>query len=111
MKVLFLTSEGFDTPNSINHLCQTLIEDLLKAGISVHSISSHKTGQYPDIPDILLKHDNFTYNIIRRKTLDKNSFVKRYLDEIKYAFLARRIWIKNKNNYDAVIPIKSEFSL
>lgn len=40
MKILFLTSEGFDTPNSINHLCETLLEDALKSGLEVHCISS-----------------------------------------------------------------------
>ena len=62
MKILFLTSEGFDTPNSINHLCETLLEDILKSGIEVHSISSHKTGQYADIPEQLLKYEGFTYD-------------------------------------------------
>ena len=69
MKILFLTSEGFDTPNSINHLCATLLEDILKSGIEVYSISSHKSGQYSDIPECLLNYENFSYDII---VYDKN---------------------------------------
>lgn len=103
MKILFLTSEGFDTPNSINHLCTTLLEDALKLGIEVHSISSHKSGQYADIPEVLLKYPNFTYDIIQRKNVNKNNFVKRYLDEIKYAFQAKKIWKKQRYTYDAVL--------
>ena len=103
MKILFLTSEGFDTPNSINHLCTTLLEDALKSGIEVHSISSHKSGQYADIPEVLLKYPNFTYDIIQRKNVNKNNFVKRYLDEIKYAFQAKKIWKKQRHTYDAVL--------
>lgn len=103
MRILFLTSEGFDTPNSINHLCATLIEDILESGISVHSISSHKTGEYKDIPDDLMQYDNFSYDIIRRKKINKNNFVKRYIDEIKYAFKAKKLWMKQKNEFDAVI--------
>lgn len=103
MRILFLTSEGFDTPNSINHLCATLIEDILKSGISVHSISSHKTGQYKDIPDNLMQFDNFSYDIIKRKKINKNNFVKRYVDEIKYAFKAKKLWMKQKDEFDAVI--------
>lgn len=103
MKILFLTSEGFDTPNSINHLCETLIEDLLRAGIYVHSISSHITGQYADIPEQLKEYEGFTYDIIHRKKIDKNKFIKRYVDEVYYAFRAKRIWIKQKNEYDAVL--------
>lgn len=103
MKILFLTSEGFDTPNSINHLCATLLEDILKSGISVHSISSHKTGQYSDIPNHLLPYANFSYSIINRKEVNRNNFILRYLDEIKYAFKAKKIWLKYKNSIDAVL--------
>ena len=95
MKIMFLTSEGFDTPNSINHLCETLLEDLLRSGVSVYSISSHTTGTYQDIPASLLQYENFEYDIIHRKRIDKNNFVKRYLYEIKYVFQARKLW-KNK---------------
>lgn len=103
MRILFLTSEGFDTPNSINHLCATLIEDILKSGISVHSISSHKTGQYKDIPDNLMQFDNFSYDIIKRAKINKNNFVKRYIDEIKYVFKAKKLWMRQKNEFDAII--------
>ncbi len=103
MKILFLTSEGFDTPNSTNHLTETLLEDFLKKGIEVHSISSHKTGTYEDIPESLLKYPNFSYDIVNREIIDKNNFVKRYIDEVKYAFRARKIWKKNKKSYDAVL--------
>lgn len=105
MKILFLTSEGFDTPNSTNHLAETLLEDFLKRGIEVHSITSHKTGTYADIPESLLAYvgAGFTYDIINRENIDKNNFVKRYLDEVKYAFTARKIWKKHKGEYDAVL--------
>lgn len=103
MKILFLTSEGFDTPNSINHLCETLLEDALKSGLEVHCISSHKTGQYADIPAELLQYPNFTYDIIQRKNVNKNNFIKRYLDEVQYAFQARKIWKKQGHTYDAVL--------
>ena len=105
MKILFLTSEGFDTPNSTNHLAETLLEDLLDKGIEIHSITSHKTGTYKDIPDSLLKYigRGFSYDIVVRDNIDKNNFVKRYLDEIKYAFNARKVWKKHKGEYDAVL--------
>ena len=105
MKILFLTSEGFDTPNSTNHLAETLLEDLLKKGIEVHSVTSHKTGTYSDVPDTLLKYvdSGFTYDIVNRDNIDKNNFVKRYLDEIKYAFNAKKVWKNHKGEYDAVL--------
>jgi glycosyltransferase involved in cell wall biosynthesis len=103
MKILFLTSEGFDTPNSINHLCESLIEDILKSGIKVHLISSHKTGKYADIPESLLKYQGLKYDIVHRKMIDKNNFVKRYLDEVKYAFRAMALWRKHRSEYDAIL--------
>lgn len=103
MKILFLSSEGFDTPNSINHLCETLIEDILLSGIEVHSITSHKTGEYDDIPQSLMTKAGFSYDIIRRKKINRNNFVLRYLDEIRYAFSARKIWNKKRREFDAVI--------
>lgn len=103
MKILHLTSEGFDTPNSTNHLIMTLMEDILESGIEVHSISSHKTGTYDDIPENLLGKPGFSYDIINRKNINKNNFVKRYLDELQYAFKAKKIWKKHKGEYDAVL--------
>lgn len=103
MRILFLTSEGFDTPNSINHLCETLLEDALKAGIQVHSISSHKSGEYADVPAALLQYPGFTYDIIPRKKENRNNFVKRYINEVRYAFQARKIWKKQAGQYDAVL--------
>ena len=105
MKILFLTSEGFDTPNSTNHLAETLLEDFLKKGIEVHSITSHKTGTYSDIPESLLKYEavGFAYDVIHRDNIDRNNFVKRYLDEVKYAFTAKKVWKKHKGEYDAVV--------
>ena len=84
MKILFLTSEGFDTPNSTNHLAETLLEDMLKKGIEIHSITSHKTGTYKDIPESLLKYigRGFSYDIVVRDNVDKNNFVKRFIGKI-----------------------------
>ena len=102
MKILFLTSEGFDTPNSINHLCSTLLEDILNSGIEVYSISSHRSGIYSDIPDKLKTHKRFSYDIIPRKNIDKNNFLFRYIDEIKYAFQAMQKW-RIHSDIDAVL--------
>lgn len=103
MNILFITSEGYDTPNSINHLCMTLVEDVLKNGISVHSISSHKTGTYDDMPPQLLQYAHYTYDIIPRKNIDKNRFVHRYLDELHYVFAAKKLWKKKKCGFDMVL--------
>lgn len=103
MQILFITSEGFDTGHSTSHLAATLLEDIAKSGIDVYSITSHKTGEYEDIPDRLLKLENFRYSIIKRKIINKNNFVIRYLDELKYVFSAFKIWRKLTKEIDLVL--------
>lgn len=44
MKILFLMVDGFDTPTSINQLIETLLCDILDAGIQVHMVSGRKGG-------------------------------------------------------------------
>lgn len=103
LNILLLTAEGFDTPNSINHLLMTLTEDILHAGHQLVLVSSHKTGQYEDTPSILKGYQNLTHHVIRRKIIDKNSFVRRYIDEVRFALSAWRIWRKEAKNVDAVV--------
>lgn len=102
MNIMFLTCDGFDTPNSVNHLSMTIIEDLLKANNNVYLVCSHKKGIYKDIPDILKEKKGFTYDIVKRKDINKNNFVKRYLDDFLYVFKAMKYWRKKKNSIDAV---------
>ncbi|NLG02973.1 MAG: glycosyltransferase family 4 protein, partial [Clostridia bacterium] len=103
MKVMLLTSEGFDTPNSINHLLIALAEDILRNGNDLYLISSHKTGTYPDTPAILNEYTRFSHSVISRKIIDKNNFLLRYFDEVKYVFSTFKVWIKRKRQIEIVI--------
>lgn len=104
MKILFLTSEGFDTPNSNNHLSMTLIEDILDAGIGIHLVSRcKKESDGTDcVPVSLINNPIFSHDAVERSQIDKNRFVRRYLDGVKFAFDARKKWIKRKD-IDAVL--------
>ena len=101
MKVLYFFGAGFDKPNPSRHLMEAMVEDTLKAGIDVHVISSHTTGQDADMPEKFLDHPNFSYNIVKRKNVERHSFVKRYLNGIKYAGACRRP-LKRVSDYDIV---------
>lgn len=103
MRIMFLTSEGFDTPNSINHLVTQLCEDILKAQHKLYIVSSHKTGTYSDTPAVLERYDNLVHDVITRKLIDKNKFVRRYLDEVRYALKACKQWRKRKGQIDIVV--------
>lgn len=103
MNIMLLTSEGFDTPNSINHLLISLCEDIMLSKHNLYLVSSHKTGIYSDIPSSLRKYDNLSYDIIRRKSIDRNKFVKRYLDEVWFCIRAMKKWYKKRKEMDVVV--------
>lgn len=97
MKILYITAEGFDTPNPNNQMAEVMIRDFLQSGHSVHLIQSHRKGVNPDIPDSLEGKLNFTVDTINRNVVDKTNFIKRYLNDVKYAFSAMKYWKKVKD--------------
>ena len=96
MRVMYFGFEGFDNPNGTNHLAISLIDEMLNDGIEVFLLNSHTKGIDSDIPNILLNRKGFTYKIIDRGNVDKNNFIQRYLNGIKYAFKAIRYWKEEK---------------
>ncbi|WP_010175473.1 hypothetical protein [Bacillus coahuilensis] len=103
MKVMYLTAEGFDTPNPNNQLAMTMIDDFLNAGIEVYMVASHRKGINPDIPKVLQNRKGFSYDIVDRPVVDKTNFIKRYLEEMTYAFKAMNQWKKHKKDVDIVL--------
>lgn len=86
MKVLYITMDGFDTASPNNQMAEQLIDGFLKLGHSVHLIQSERKHEYDKLPKTLVDREGLTSNTLPRKIIDKNNFVKRYLDEVKYAF-------------------------
>lgn len=97
MKILFITAEGFDTPNPNNQMAETMIRAFCEAGHQVHLVQSHRKGINPDLPDSLKVLPNLTCDTIVRKVVDKSRFVKRYLNDSHYALQAIRHWVKVKD--------------
>ncbi len=97
MKILFITAEGFDTPNPNNQMAETMINGFLDSGNSVHLIQSHRNGFNQDIPASLKGKEKFTCDTIVRKVVDKTNFIKRYLNDFHYAFQAMKYWKKVKD--------------
>ena len=94
MKILYITAEGFDTPNPNNQMAEVMIRDFLRNGHSVHLVQSHRKGVNPDIPKSLEDAPNLTVDTIVRKVVDKTNFIKRYLNDVKYVFSAMKYWKK-----------------
>ena len=103
-KILFLMVDGFDTPTSINQLIETLICDILDAGIEVHMVAGRKGGALPDVPDSLLSRKGFTYDVVDRgKAVDKSNFVKRFFNDFAYISKAKSKWEKVINRVDCAL--------
>ena len=100
-KILFICTEGFDTPGPSNHLISTLIEDLLEDGFQIALVQSSRQKVNEEIPENLKGKLNFESITIDRKVISKNSFVKRYIEEASYHFRAFKRWRKVKD-IDAV---------
>jgi len=103
MKIMYFAFEGFDTQNGTNHLALSMMDHFLRSGAEVYLVSSHSKGVSNDIPDLLENRHGFTYDIVKRRDVDKRSFIKRYLDGIKYAFDCKKRWIKHVDSIDVVI--------
>ncbi|WMX54281.1 glycosyltransferase family 4 protein [Peribacillus sp. R9-11] len=99
--ILFICTEGFDTPGPSNHLISSLIEDMLEGGFKVTLIQSRRTKINDDLPETLKNKEHLSVNIVDRKIIEKNSFILRYLEEASYAFRCFKIWKKTKD-IDAV---------
>lgn len=97
MKILYITAEGFDTPNPNNQMAEIMIREFLHSGHSVHLIQSHRRGVNLDIPKSLENEPNLVVDTIVRKVVDKTNFIKRYLNDVKYAFSAMKYWKKVKD--------------
>ena len=103
MKIMYLTAEGFDTPNPNNQLVMTMLDDFLSYGIGVYLVQSHKTGTYDDIPNCLKDKAGLTYDIIQRPVINKTNFIKRYLDELKYLWRAKKRWEIGGRDVDLIL--------
>lgn len=103
MRVMYFAFEGFDNPNGTNHLAIKMIDYLLSQGIEVYLLSSHSKGIDDDIPDILKNREGFAYDIVNRSVVNKQNFIQRYFDGIKYAYDCKKKWRPQKDKIDAVI--------
>lgn len=100
-KLLFICTEGFDTPGPSNHLISSLLEDLLESDYKITLIQSRKNQTDDDLPYTLKNQTNLYVENIERKTIKKSSFVYRYFEEAWYSFRCFKKW-KALKDVDAV---------
>ena len=97
MKILYITAEGFDTPNPNNQMAEVMIRDYLDNGYKVHLIQSHRKGINPDIPEGIAQREGFTCDTIVRRVVDKTKLLKRYYNDVSYAFKTIKYWRRVKD--------------
>ena len=97
MKILYVTMDGFDTPGPNNQMAEVMINDFLDNGYDVHLVQSRRKRIFPDIPASLENKKGLTVDIVDMEVIDKTNFIKRYIDDVKYAFQAMRYWRKVKD--------------
>ncbi len=102
MRILIYMDNGFDTHGPSLHLYKSLIIDLLRAGHIVHMLSSHSTGQNPDVPEEFKQFSGFSNELIPRKVVDKKKFAKRYLYGVKYSFDSIP-FLKKQKDFDVMM--------
>lgn len=97
MKILFLLNIGFDTQGASVHLLEAVIEKALTKGYQVHTIQKNTTGKQLDVPTALMGYDSYSYDAIKVNEVRKQSFVKRYLVDIKYALSCIKYYKRHKD--------------
>lgn len=102
MRILFVLDSGFDTYGPSLHLYKALLEDLLKAGHTIHLIESVSTRKDPVIPETLENHPNFSYELIPIAIVKKSHFALRYLAGVQYCFRTIPSLKKCKGKFDVV---------
>lgn len=93
-KILFICTEGFDTPGPSNHLISSLIEDTLDSGMKVDLIQSRRKKLNAEIPNNLKNKEGFNVRTVDRRIIEKSNFVSRYVEEALYSFRCFNIWRK-----------------
>lgn len=97
MKILFITAEGFDTPNPNNQMAECMLGGFLDAGYQIHLIQSHRKGIHEDIPASLRGRAGLTVDTVVRKPVNKSNFVRRYFNDVHYAFQSKKYWRRVKD--------------
>lgn len=111
MKILFFITSSMEIPSPSWHLMKALMEDTLKAGISIHAIQRHfPNSKMLPFPKTILNHELFSYSQINDKVIDRRDFVGRYLNGLTYSIRSSGVYRKN-NDFDMVFVQSAATSL
>lgn len=111
MRLLYLTSVGFDTPSANNHLAESFINSMLDQGLEVHLIAGRRSGENPDVPASLSGRRGLTASILERGVVDKTKLAKRLANEIRFVRSIKGVVRKECGNVDVALVQSSPLAL
>ncbi len=111
MRLLYLTSTGFDTPSANNHLAESFINAMLDSGLEVHLVAGRRSGENPDVPASISGRQGFTATIVDRGTVDKTKLAKRLGNEIRFVRDVRGAIREEAGNVDVALVQSSPLAL
>lgn len=111
MRLLYLTSTGFDTPSANNHLAESFLGAMLDSGIDVHLVAGRRSGEDSDVPASLAERPHFTTAIVQRGTVDKTKMMPRIANELRFAFRTIRALRNERNKVDVALVQSSPLGL
>lgn len=112
MNILYFASVDFyQKPNPSFHLMHSMITDLLESKNKINYVGLALEGIEQHIPIEFINNPNFSYNLIDMPNTKKSSFVKRYIDGIKYAVAAKKHIKKIINDSDVIFIQSSPTAL
>lgn len=98
MKVLFWMFTGFDQHTTSEHLLVAILEQLCRAGHTVHIVQKGTGGPLPAIPRAVAAC-GVTTDVIPFRAAAKGNFAARYLRELQYVRDCKKVL---RPGYDAV---------
>lgn len=97
MKVLFVLSSGLNKRGSQSHLLEAIISRLLSEGWEVHLIEKHGEGQSPELAVSIPESENLIRHICHVGNVEKDSLIRRYLNDVRYLFLSIKHYKKSRD--------------
>lgn len=100
MKVLMWLSIGMDRRTPSEHLLDAIVDELYKAGHTVHILQKKTNGDRPLLTSVM-RRLGVTTTSIPHKNVAKGNFAVRYLEDVRYVLKCRKL-LKSELDYDCV---------
>lgn len=103
MNILYFASTDFyQKPNPSFHLMKAMIDDLLQDGHTIYYVGVAISNLDKHVPEDLMNNPKFICSLVEMKSVQKNKFVRRYIEGARNAFKAKKFLRKYINDCDVI---------